>query len=343
MSLAAFARARAPVPSPFSRRTIPFDYHFHFKVFDEKKEDKSFIDELLTSTVTISVEASFTAVSIGYGLLPRQLRIPFGPSELEDVDVPPPAETAQAAAAEPAVAVAPDHLKEGSRPRLAFDSYSEFIHGRLQTRSADSVFAEAELTLNDRLNLFRLVRPEERRIPPTPPRNFGLGDVFNSLGRVLGEGDFAIRGQMGPRTVQALKQGFRLNPAIANAILLSDGRDPVDADMLAELFETIEPLPERVQFLYSLRDEGTGREFMSEYQLSTAGLGGSDGQRPFRYFAVPITFSPRSTIRLNIIPKSEFKGELYVVLNGYKILGGAGTPTGRRLRPRRAARRFRSR
>ncbi len=93
----------------------------------------------------------------------------------------------------------------------------------------------------------------------------------------------------------------------------------------------MEPPPERVQFLYALYDKGTGRSFQSEPLLNIAGLGISDGDRPFRYFATPIVFAPRSTIQLDVIPKTDFRGELYVTLHGYKVLGGAGTPTGHKL------------
>jgi hypothetical protein len=159
----------------------------------------------------------------------------------------------------------------------------------------------------------------------------------------VGERDFALRGQIGPRAAEALRAGIRLNPDISSFVLLDDGQASMDPEVLGQLFETIEVPPDDIQFLYALRDEGTGREFQSEYLLNTAGLGAPDGDRPFRYFAVPITFSPRSTIRLNVMPKSDFKGDLYVVLQGYKVLGGAGTPTGRKLRPARRMQRQRTR
>lgn len=338
MSLAAFARARAPVASPFSRRTIPFDYHFRFKVFDEKDEKKSFVNGLLSETVTVSVEASFTAVSIGYGLLPR-LRPPirFGPSEVEDMDMPPPG----AQAPPPPDMSAPEGVSVSS----SFFALRDLIRARLQPVVSEAAVLEATPTLLERRRFLEALLEFERPIltPPRPPRRIALGEVFNSLNRALGEEEFSLRGQIGPQAMRVLTRGIRLNPSVAEAALLDDGHLPVTAELLAELFETIEAPPERIQFLYALRDEGTGREFQSEFLLNTAGLGISDGQRPFRYFAVPITFSPRATIRLNIIPKSDFKGELYVVLHGYKVLGGAGTPTGRKLRPRQRVRRFRAR
>jgi hypothetical protein len=83
-----------------------------------------------------------------------------------------------------------------------------------------------------------------------------------------------------------------------------------------------------VQFKYALFDEGSGREFQSEPILNIAGLGSAGGERPFRYFAQPIVFKPRSTIRMEVTEVSDFKGLLQVALHGYKVLGGSDTSTG---------------
>ncbi|MBZ5701868.1 MAG: hypothetical protein LAN84_08470 [Acidobacteriia bacterium] len=299
------------------------------------------MNRLLSATVTVSIEASFTAVSIGYGLLPRQRRIFFGPSQVEDFAGPPPA---GGPGTLPPVAFTPTPVVPSSmttKSQEILQTYRNFLADR-STPKTD--FLEGA-TPDDLRRFLKEAPPILRRelVPPMPPRQLQLGDVFSSLSRALGEGEFALRGQLGPKAAQALANGIRLNPALAPAIFLSDGRDPLEPDWLGKLFETTEPPPERVQFLYALRDEGTGREFQSDFLLNTSGLGSSGGERPFRYFAVPITFSPRTTVRLNIIPKTEFKGELYVVLHGYKMLGGEGTPTGRRLRPPRRVGRFRTR
>src|SRR5262249_43126129 len=59
-------------PAPESQRAIPFDYTFRFDL-DGKQ------DLVHRSVVTVSVEAVFTAVSIGYGVVPRVTPIVFGP------------------------------------------------------------------------------------------------------------------------------------------------------------------------------------------------------------------------------------------------------------------------
>ena len=146
-----------------------------------------------------------------------------------------------------------------------------------------------------------------------------------------------MTGKIGPRTAAVLKDGLRFNPEFAERIFLTGGIEG-DKQILAEAFQAVGAPPERVAFKYALFDQGSGREFQSEPILNIAGLGSSDGKRPFRYFARPIEFAPRSTIRLQITEVSEFQGELHVALHGYKTLGTPGTPTA----PGRARRRFTS-
>ena len=80
-----------------------------------------------------------------------------------------------------------------------------------------------------------------------------------------------------------------------------------------------------IQFLYTIVDSGSGRELQNKPVHSLAGLGSADGNRPFRPFARPVAFVPRSSIRIEIVELSEgpfFKdGELQIVLHGYKRLG----------------------
>jgi hypothetical protein len=87
-----------------------------------------------------------------------------------------------------------------------------------------------------------------------------------------------------------------------------------------------------IDFKYSLTDSGTGRELQNKPVHNIAGWGRGDGERPFRPFAKPILFLPRSTIRVEIEEGSVGplyeNGELYIVLHGYKLLGyGTGLPS----------------
>jgi hypothetical protein len=80
-----------------------------------------------------------------------------------------------------------------------------------------------------------------------------------------------------------------------------------------------------VQFLYTIVDSGSGRELQNKAVHSVAGLGAADGNRPFRPFARPVPFVPRSTIRIEIEELSVgplfTDGTLFLVLHGYKRLG----------------------
>jgi hypothetical protein len=124
-----------------------------------------------------------------------------------------------------------------------------------------------------------------------------------------------------------LTRGFRLNANAANLVAadvplaqLSDGR-------LGRIFETGSVAPEEVSFLYSFDMGSTGREYQSKPIHNIAGLGSANGDRPFRPFAKPMVFEPRSSIRLQIEELSVgTAGTLFVVLQGYKILGTGRIP-----------------
>lgn len=229
--------------SPDEQRAIPFDYTFRFELKGEPERAHR-------GVVTVSVEASFVVVSIGYGVIPKVTPIVFGP-------------TSAAAGG------------EGSAPL--------------------------------------------RTVP--------IGALLDELSAALEQTQDGLKNETGPEA--AFKSGIRLNPQFAELALSNEGRAQLPDDVLQSLFQVVSAPSDEIQFLYALFDEGTGREFQSEPLLNTAGLGISNGDRPFRYFARPITFAPRSTIRLEIIEKSDFQGELHVSLHGYKVLGSPGTPTGR--------------
>ena len=80
-----------------------------------------------------------------------------------------------------------------------------------------------------------------------------------------------------------------------------------------------------IHFLYTIVDSGSGRELQNKSVHNISGFGAADGDRPFRPFARPVPFVPRSTIRIEIEELSVgpfFKdGTLYIVLHGYKRLG----------------------
>jgi hypothetical protein len=66
---------QAPATIPrvdIASRAVPFDYTFRFAL-------DGIPQSVLRTTLTISVEASFTAVSIGYGVVPEVSPVIFGP------------------------------------------------------------------------------------------------------------------------------------------------------------------------------------------------------------------------------------------------------------------------
>jgi hypothetical protein len=68
--------ASGDTPQAGSRRTIPYDYAFRYELTGEK-------GRVLKSTVTVSIEAPFVAVSIGYGVIPKVTPINFSPAAQE--------------------------------------------------------------------------------------------------------------------------------------------------------------------------------------------------------------------------------------------------------------------
>lgn len=220
------------------RRGIPFDYAFRYQLEGKGK--------VLNSIVTVSIEATFTAVSIGYGVIPDVTPIIFGPT-------------------------------------------------------AEAINNDGDAELN----------------------NITLGLIIDALKAPLAKTTGSLSKDTGAEAV--LKNGIKLNPAIAELALQKDAA--LSNDVTTKLFQVVGSPSELIQFKYAIFDEGSGREFQSEPILNIAGLGSAGGERPFRYFAQPITFRPRSTIRMEVTEVSDFKGQLHVSLHGYKVLGGSDTPT----------------
>jgi hypothetical protein len=122
--------------------------------------------------------------------------------------------------------------------------------------------------------------------------------------------------------LEALITGFRLDPRLGPTVLPNE---ELPAGFENKLFQRVKP-PEEISFLFSIVDSATGRELQDEPTHNLASLGKSNGERPFRLLAQPLTFQPRSTIRVQVIERSEgISGTLFIVLYGYKILA-AGCP-----------------
>src|SRR5262245_5121470 len=123
-----------------------------------------------------------------------------------------------------------------------------------------------------------------------------------------------------------LTRGFRLNPAADSLLAANLAIDQVDAGTLGRIFETGAVAAEEVSFLYSLDVSGTGREYQSKPIHNIAGLGIANGDRPFRPFAKPVMFEPKSSVRIQVEELSGPAGTLSIVLQGYKMLGTGRIP-----------------
>lgn len=120
--------------------------------------------------------------------------------------------------------------------------------------------------------------------------------------------------------IDALLDGMRLRPAYARLAFDGAGNvhNAVRIEVANELFERVSR-PETVAFRYRLHDAGAGRDLQNQFILGVAGLGIANGQRPFKRFTRPLTFEPRSTLRVSIKEISG-RGMLHIVLQGFKRL-----------------------
>jgi hypothetical protein len=141
--------------------------------------------------------------------------------------------------------------------------------------------------------------------------------------------------RLGELPPSALIEGFRINPRSEHLVFREDAQrgrefadDPLPEAVLnnGTLFQQVRS-PAEISFLFSMLDSGTGRELQDEPVYNIASLGKSSGERPFRLLAQPITFLPRTTIRLQIIERSQdVRGNLFVVFYGYQVVGSSGCP-----------------
>jgi hypothetical protein len=126
-----------------------------------------------------------------------------------------------------------------------------------------------------------------------------------------------------------LTRGFRLNPNAANLLEADLSLNQVFDGTRGRIFELgtgCVPAAEEVSFLYSFDVGDTGREHQNRPIHNIAGLGIANGDRPSRPLAKPMVFEPRSFIRLQIEEISGPAGTLFIVLQGYKILGTGRIP-----------------
>jgi hypothetical protein len=123
-----------------------------------------------------------------------------------------------------------------------------------------------------------------------------------------------------------LTLGFRLNPEAVNLLATGLPLNQLSEGVIDRVFETGRVAAEEVSFLYSLDVGNTGREYQNKPIHNIAGLGIANGDRPFRPFAKPIMFEARSFVRIQVEELSGPPGTLFIVLQGYKMLGTGRIP-----------------
>lgn len=120
---------------------------------------------------------------------------------------------------------------------------------------------------------------------------------------------------------------------------VQERRQEQQKDLIRMLFQCCASHHCGIHFKYNIVDSGSGRELQNQPIHNISGLGESSGERPFRPFAKPMIFLPRSTIRIEVEEISEgsifgyddpttgqrIGAELYIVLHGYKMLGYGST------------------
>ena len=122
------------------------------------------------------------------------------------------------------------------------------------------------------------------------------------------------------KPVQAMLDGIRIHPIRVKFAFGGDGRlGSASRDLVGRMFQRLNR-PEDVRFLYSIIDSGTGREIQNQRVHNVASLGIANGDRPFKVLHKPMMFLPRSTIRVQV-EEIFGRGRLYIVFQGYKILG----------------------
>jgi hypothetical protein len=199
------------------------------------------------------------------------------------------------------------------------DGNSGRVHESVINISADGAFVALGISYGfeqDRGQGFPGFLPAST--PAAPPGQLTLGSFPL---------DVLLDGlRIGPRYLPAV---FETQPT-ADGYQLTGGfsQSSITADYLnrTPVFERLQP-PADLQFFFTLIDTASGREFQDQPAFNVASLGDATGKRPFRMLSAPVTFQPRTTIRAQIIERTEnVRGTLFLVLFGYKLLGSSACP-----------------
>lgn len=122
----------------------------------------------------------------------------------------------------------------------------------------------------------------------------------------------------------ALRDGMRIRPGFLRMAFGDNGKlqQKVTFEIVNMIFERLNRA-EDVSFLFTVFDAGTGRELQNMFLDNISGLGIANGDRPFKTFARPMFFQPRSVIRVSV-QENYGRGKLFFVFQGFKLLGSGG-------------------
>ena len=232
--------------APESQRAIPFDQTFRFDLTGVP-------DTSHRAVTTVSVEASFTAVSIGYGVIPKVSPVVFGPVT---IILNPPTLPAgapgqfytqtitQTGGVEPVTF----SLTEGVLPGDMKLSPKGVLSGTppdpgvflitVRATDAEGSFGERDYALEIPSGVILLARSANSPSSLPSLRDISVGNLLNGLNRALTQTPDPIRGETGPEA--AFKGGVKLNPQFAELALLNNGENVVsDQETLQRLFQVV--------------------------------------------------------------------------------------------------------
>ncbi|HEX2781689.1 MAG TPA: hypothetical protein VHM30_19445, partial [Gemmatimonadaceae bacterium] len=284
---------------------IPFDYAARFELRGEP-------GRVAESVITVSPEGVFVAVAIGYGFdEDRARRLSVQRSEESDT------------ASEFEVEIARSGIASGGNGgngsgRSSSPSAGGGGGGGMATLPAPRIrFAmRASPTVTS-----GVVNPALIKVADIPRAS--LIDGFRVNPRFQDE--VFTDPQIAPSGVATLEREFRqeyvAEARISDAVGLQVDEDDPGPLLLQRLQRHGD-----VSFLFSIIDSGTGRELQDQPTHNLASLGKADGGRPFRRLAQPLTFLPRSTVRIQVIERMARRGSLHLVLFGYKLLATSSCP-----------------
>lgn len=213
-----------------------------------------------------------------------------------------------------AVAIGYGFEEERSRP-LLMDVQSRVAPPGRAVRRGGAIPANLVLPANTGFGTPAMIRPGDVTLGEIPPAALISGFRVNPKLEGLVFGGLGAGGALGNGSVVSSDREFA-DEEVSVEMLEEDGdgRRPT-------LFQQMRA-PAELSFLFSMLDSSSGRELQDEPTHNLASLGSSRGERPFRWLAQPITFMPRSTLRLQIVERSEgVRGTLFIVVYGYKVLG----------------------